>query len=159
MKKIKKREPSKSSNSEFKSHVNSYNYFNVIFVHWQYIIFELTMLYFLNEWCNQESWENGPPPQNRVLNPNHISSSHHDYVNVIFVHLQCDICLLPMLYFLNGGSNQENWEKMTPKSGYYKLKSHFKQSLKLCQCHICASAIFYLCNVNVIFSINGWSNL
>ena len=55
-----------------------------------------------------------------------------------------------MLYFLNGWSNEESWEKGPPKSGNSEFKSHFKQSSYLCQCHICALTIFYLWTVNVI---------
>ena len=46
MKKVEKRDPPKSGNSEFKSHLNNHHiYANVIFVNWQYFICELSMLY------------------------------------------------------------------------------------------------------------------
>ena len=49
------------------------------------------------------------------------SNNHHIYANVIFVNWQYFICVLSMLYLLNGWSR-----KQTPNKFWFWFKKHFR---------------------------------
>ena len=118
---------------------------SVIFVNWQYFICKLLMLYTLNGWSNEESWEKGPLKSGNSEFKLHLKHSSYLW--------QCHICALTIFYLWTSNvifpKLLTKWRKLRkgtpPKSGScYVSKSYFKQSSYV-------MLMSYVCINNILF--------